>query len=223
MRHKREVFLGITILVVATLAFLFGWTNLFTVKSVSVSGSPNSEITKQVLSIADIQKGEKLARVEPRNISSKLALAGIDWIKNVNVSRNWITRNVDINLNARVAIAFTGDRYIDSEGILFTSPISIEKKLPEISAANTTSRVAAIGLYLSLPLDFSEKIVKLSTSSSNNFQLTLLDGKTNLRINWGSNSNNGVKVRIYKALVALPENKKINQMDVSDPTKPTVK
>ena len=223
MRHKREVFLGITILVVATLAFLFGWTNLFTVKSVSVSGSPNSEITKQVLSIADIQKGEKLARVEPRNISSKLALAGIDWIKNVNVSRNWINRNVDINLNARVAIAFTGDRYIDSEGILFTSPISIEKKLPEISAANTTSRVAAIGLYLSLPLDFSEKIVKLSTSSSNNFQLTLLDGKTNLRINWGSNSNNGVKVRIYKALVALPENKKINQMDVSDPTKPTVK
>lgn len=223
MRHKREVFLGITILVLATLAFLFGWTNLFTVKSVSVSGSPNSEITKQVLSIADIQKGEKLARVEPRNISSKLALAGIDWIKSVNVSRNWVTRNVDINLNARVAIAFTGDRYIDSEGILFTSPISIEKKLPEVSATNTTSRVGAIGLYLSLPLDFSEKIVKLSTSSSNNFQLTLLNGKENLRINWGSNSNNGVKVKIYKALIALPENKKISQMDVTDPTKPTVK
>lgn len=223
MRHKREVFLGVIILVVATLAFLFGWTNLFTVKSVTVSGSPNSEITKQVLSIADIQKGEKLARVEPRNISAKLALAGIDWIKKVNVSRNWFSRNIDINLNAREAIAFSGDRYIDSEGILFTSPITIEKKLPEVSAANTTSRVAAIGLYLSLPPDFSEKIIKLSTSSSNNFQMTLLNGKENLRINWGSNSNNAVKVKIYKALVALPENKKINQMDVSDPTKPTVK
>lgn len=223
MRHKREVFLGSTILIVATLAFLFGWTNIFTVKSVSVSGSPNSEITKQVLVIADVKKGEKLARVEPRNISSKLALAGIDWIKSVNVSRNWLSRNVDINLNAREAVAISGDQYVDASGVLFTSPITIKKKLPEVSAANTTSRVAAVSLYLSLPLDFSEKIVKVSTSSSNNFQLTLENKKDNLRINWGSNSNNAVKVKIYKALFALPENKKINQMDVSDPTKPTVK
>jgi hypothetical protein len=32
-----------------------------------------------------------------------------------------------------------------------------------------------------------------------------------------------LKVKIYKALSELPENEKIKQMDVSDPTKPTVK
>ena len=51
-------------------------------------------------------------------------------------------------------------------------------------------------------------------------QLTL-DEK--LRINWGDTANNSLKIKIYRALIALPENKKIQQMDVSDPTKPTVK
>ena len=98
MRHKREFILGFALLLIATLAFLFGWTNIFTVKEVSVTGSPNSQITKQVLEIADIKTGEKLARIEPRAISSNLALAGIDWIESVKISRNWISRAVTINL-----------------------------------------------------------------------------------------------------------------------------
>ena len=124
MRRKRELFVGITILLIATLAFLFGWTNLFTVKSVAVEGSPNSQITKQVLQIADIRIGEKLARVEPRNVSSKLSLSGIDWIKEVKVKRNWVSRNVTIKLDARVPVAISGDKLVDASGVLFTSQIS---------------------------------------------------------------------------------------------------
>ena len=220
VRHKREVFLGSSILIIATLAFLFGWTNLFTVKSVSVSGSPNTQITKQVLLIADIKKGEKLARVEPRSISSKLALAGIDWIENVKISRNWINRNVNIDLSARVAIAKAGERYIDQGGVLFTSPVQVNEALVEIEAKDDAARAAAVELFLALPSELRNKIVTLSASTSNNFQFVLND---DLKINWGSNSNTEVKVKIYKALIDLPENKKINQMDVSDPTKPTVK
>ena len=110
MRRKREFTLGIALLLIATLAFLFGWTNIFTVKGVSVSGSPNSQITKEVLRIADIKLGEKLARIEPRNITSNLALAGIDWIEKVNISRNWISRDVTINISARVPVAISGDK-----------------------------------------------------------------------------------------------------------------
>jgi cell division septal protein FtsQ len=220
VRHKREVFLGSSILIIATLAFLFGWTNLFTVKSVSVSGSPNTQITKQVLLIADIKKGEKLARVEPRSISSKLALAGIDWIENVKISRNWINRNVNIDLSARVAIAKAGERYIDQGGVLFTSPVQVNEALVEIEAKDDAARAAAVELFLALPSELRNKIVTLSASTSNNFQFVLND---DLKINWGGNSNTEVKVKIYKALIELPENKKINQMDVSDPTKPTVK
>ena len=110
MRRKRELTLGIAILIIATLAFLFGWTNIFTVQGVSVSGSPNSQITKEVLRIADIKTGEKLARIEPRTISSNLALAGIDWIEKVGISRNWISRDVTIKISARIPIAVSGDK-----------------------------------------------------------------------------------------------------------------
>ena len=91
MRHKREIAFGAAILVIASLAYLFGWTNIFTVQKISVAGSPNAQITKQVLQIADIKKGEKLARIEPRAISANLSLAGIDWIESVQISRNGIS------------------------------------------------------------------------------------------------------------------------------------
>lgn len=220
MRRKRELFVGITILLIATLAFLFGWTNLFTVKSVAVEGSPNSQITKQVLQIADIRVGEKLARVEPRNVSSKLSLSGIDWIKEVKVKRNWVSRNVTIKLDARVPVAKSGDKLVDASGVLFTSPVNQNKKLTQISAGSVSSRAAAIELYLALPSDLRNQVTAIAASSTENFQLTLNE---KLRINWGRNSNTSVKIKIYKALIALPENKKITEMDVSDPTKPTVK
>lgn len=220
VHRKRELILGSSFIVIATLAFVFGWTNLFTVKSVSVSGAPNSQISKQVLQIADINKGEKLARIEPRNIASKLALAGIDWIENVKVSRNWVSREVVINLSARNAVAISGNQYIDQGGVLFTSPIELKAKLPEINAKDGSSRSAAVALFLALPTEIRNKVSAVSASSGNNFQLIINE---KLRINWGSDANSEVKLRIYKALIALPENKKITQMDLSDPTKPTVK
>lgn len=220
MRRKREIFVGISILAIATLAFIFGWTNLFTVKSVEVTGSPNSQISKQVLQIAEIQVGEKLARVEPRNISTKLALAGIDWVENVKVNRNWLTRKVTINLAPRTPVAKSGSRYVDSGGVIFTSPILLGKNLANVDAQSSTSRAAAIALYLAMPIEIRAKITQITATSTDNFQFKLSD---NLLLIWGSDSNMSVKVKIYRALIALPENKKISHMDLSDPTKPTVK
>jgi cell division septal protein FtsQ len=104
--------------------------------------------------------------------------------------------------------------------VLFTSPVSQNKKLAQISAGSETSRAAAIELYLALPVDLRKQITEIAASSTENFQITLNE---KLQINWGKNSNTAVKIKIYKALIALPENKKITEMDVSDPTKPTVK
>ena len=220
VRHKREIALGAAILVIVSLAYLFGWTNIFTVQKISVAGSPNAQITKQVLQIADIKKGEKLARIEPRAISANLSLAGIDWIESVQISRNWISRAVTINLSARDAIAISGEKYVDAKGVLFTSPVQISKKLAEISAKDQSARSAAVDFYLSLPVEMQAKTSRILATSAKNFQLTL-DEK--LRINWGDGANNSLKIKIYRALIALPENKKIREMDVSDPSKPTVK
>lgn len=220
MRLKREIFIGLTILLISTLAFLLGWTSIFTVKAVEVTGSPNSLITQQVLKISEIRIGEKLARIEPRNISTKLALSGIDWIENVKITRNWVSRKVTINLSARIPVAKSAESYVDQSGVLFSSPVIIKSKLPELLATNSAARSAAVGLYLELPEEIKREVTEIRASSSNNFQLILNE---KLRINWGTNSNIQVKVKIYKALLALPENKKIKSMDLSDPIKPTVR
>jgi cell division septal protein FtsQ len=220
VRHKREVIFGSAILIIATLAFLLGWTNLFTVQAVSVTGSPNSELTKQVLQISNVHEGEKLARIEPRNIASKLQSAGINWIESIKISRNWFTRKVEIKLNARTPIAKAGDSFIDQSGVLFTSPIAISAKLPEIYGGDQAIRSDLVAFYLSLPSDLKSKLSQLNASSAKNYQIQTSDG---LRIIWGANSDNSLKIKIYKALLALPENSKIKLMDLSDPTKPTVK
>ena len=218
MVRKKELGIGLTFLVIATLAFLFGWTNLFTVKHVTVSGSPNQTITSQVLHLADIQKGTKLARIEPKVVTSKLS--SLDWIASVQIKRNWISRSVDLHLIPRIAIAKAGEQYVDSDGVSFTSPVVISGSFPTISAADQASRNAGIKLLITLPLEFSKKISKVVATSESNFQILMED---NLRIIWGENRDNQLKIKIFKALLQLPENSKINIMDVSDPTKPTVK
>jgi hypothetical protein len=45
----------------------------------------------------------------------------------------------------------------------------------------------------------------------------------NIEIRWGSDSENELKLKVYKALIALPENAKIKRVDVSAPTAPIVK
>lgn len=218
MVRKRELGIGLTFLVIATLAFLFGWTNLFTVKQVTVSGSPSQTITNQVLKLADIQKGTKLARIEPKVVTSKLS--SLDWIASIKIKRNWITRSIDLHLIPRIPIAKAGQQYVDSEGVSFSSPVAISGSFPTISAIDQVSRNAGIKLLITLPLEFSKKISKIIATSESNFQILMDD---NLRVIWGENRDNQLKIKIYKALIQLPENSKIKIMDVSDPTKPTVK
>lgn len=218
--RRRELVIGATVLLIATLAYIFGWTNLFVVREISVTGAPNKTINTQILKIADIQRGEKLARIEARNISANLALAGLDWIESVQVSRNWLTRKVIIQLNARAPIATAGDRLVDSAGVLFSSPITTSADLVTIDALNSGARAAAVELLLALPKDFLKELAKITVGNQSEFTLTM---KNRLEISWGANSDLALKMKIYRALLALPENKNIKAMDLSDPTKPSVK
>jgi cell division protein FtsQ len=221
--HKKELLIGVIVFLISTLAYILGWTNIFTVQDISVTGSPTNEITAQVLQISDIQRGEKLARVEPRKISNNLALAGINWIESVDISRNWLTRKVAINLKARTPIAISGDKYLDKAGVIFTSPIVVSKDLVTIDASNFAARVAAVQFLQKLPQDFAKRIASISTtgqSKSRSYEIALKNG---LSISWGSDRDITLKIKIFKAILALPENKKITSMDLTDPTKPSVK
>lgn len=225
--RKRELLIGSTILVIATSAYLFGWTNIFTVKKIEIKGSPDIQFTNLVLKITEVKEGQKMARVEPRNLETKLTQSGIGWLERVDISRNWLSGEVVLNLQPRKALARAGDQYVDIKGVLFTLPSDRSasgakalSKLPELIGRNDPSRAAGIELYLKLPSDFQRKISKITAKNQENFQFVIGE---KLRINWGNSRDSEVKVKIYDALIALPENKKITSMDLSNPTKPSVK
>lgn len=244
MVRKRELTVGIIVLLIATLAYLFGWTNIFTVKKLEIIGAPNPAITNTVIRFSDVRVGQKLARVEPRNIEGKLISSGIDWLESVDISRNWISGKVVIDLKPREAVATTGDRFVDPSGFLFLSPVEIKEKLPELVGKSMQERADGIKLYQRLPDSFQSQVIKIVASSQDNFQFYVeisglkksgakdssnssnLSNSSKLRvikINWGSPRDSDVKLKIYKALLELPENNQIKSMDLSDPTKPSVR
>jgi hypothetical protein len=45
----------------------------------------------------------------------------------------------------------------------------------------------------------------------------------NLEIRWGNDDENELKLKVYKALISLPENASIKRVDVSAPHAPIVK
>ena len=49
-----------------------------------------------------------------------------------------------------------------------------------------------------------------------------IDGKS-LQVIWGQDEEMALKVKVYKALLAQPENTKIRRIDVSAPNAPIVK
>lgn len=233
MVRKREVTIGIAIFLIATSAYLLGWTNLFSVRALQINGAPNEQIVKTVNKYSQVTVGEKMARVEPRSIESRLTSAGIDWLESVDISRNWVSGRVIITLKAREAIATVGEQFVDASGVLFKSPVTISTKMPELQGLTRKIRASAINLYQSLPADFKVRVLKITARSEDQFQLQVLLNNQHkdqqlkpekiVRINWGSARDTEVKLKIYEALVALPENKDLKSMDLSDPTKPSVK
>lgn len=241
MVRKRELTVGIIVLLIATLAYLFGWTNIFTVKKLEIIGAPNPAITNTVIRFSDVKLGQKLARVEPRNIEGKLTSSGIDWLESVDISRNWISGKVVIDLKPREAVATTGDRFVDPSGFPFLSPVEIKEKLPELVGKSMQERADGIKLYQMLPDSFQSQVIKIVASSQDNFQFYVEisgleksgakdssnssnSGKLRvIKLNWGSPRDSDVKLKIYKALLELPENNQIKSMDLSDPTKPSVR
>jgi hypothetical protein len=59
--------------------------------------------------------------------------------------------------------------------------------------------------------------------SSGDLVLEVDNAGKNLEIRWGTDSENELKLKVYKALIALPENASIKRVDVSAPHAPIVK
>ena len=218
-RHRIATALALTLIL--SLAYLLGWSNIFTAKGVSYSGAPTKSSQLAVKKLADISKGERLARIETRKVSARIKT--LPWIKSVDISRNWINGEVSVSVEARLPIATFNGQLMDAEGKRFELPGGYTEKLPSVFAQDTKSGLAAIELFMNLPTEFSTRTSAFTANSPENIFFNIKEGKRTLLVIWGNGKDTAFKIKVYKALLALPENSKIKKIDLTDPRSPIVK
>lgn len=212
MNRRLALFSSLALLTVAT--YILGWSSFFTVSSVEITG------TKTQLS-SDISKGEKLARIEPRAIATKFET--LDWVAEAKVSRNWINGKVSIEITERTPVAVFNNIVFDSDGNSFVLRGTPSSPLVQIQASDLVAAKKAVTFFSSLPVDLKSALTVVKVRSSGSLVLEVNNAGKNLEIRWGDNGDNELKLKVYKALIALPENASIKRVDVSAPHAPIVK
>jgi cell division septal protein FtsQ len=218
--------MALSAMAVIALAYLLGWSPLFTVDKVTITGSPNSAVQSEIAKISQVEIGQKLARVNPSSVERKVSQ--IPWIKDVSLSRNWVSGEVDISLTPRKPLAFFNaqevpGQTIDEEGALFTLPGFTSTELALISAKSPESALKANELFIALPTDFRKTITSMSATSTNTFTFNSLYKGSEIRIRWGDSREISLKISVIGKLLELPENKAITLIDVVAPHAPIVK
>ena len=212
MNRRLALFSSLALLTIAT--YILGWSSFFTVSSVEITG------TKTQLS-PGISTGEKLARIEPRAIAAKFET--LDWVADAKVSRNWINGKVSIEITERTPVAIFNNIVFDSDGNSFVLRGTPSSQLVQIQASDLVAAKKAVTFFSSLPADLKSALMVVKVRSSGSLVLEVNNAGKNLEIRWGDDSDNELKLKVYKALIALPENASIKRVDVSAPHAPIVK
>ena len=211
---NRRLIILLSAVLLAAAAYVLGWSTLFTVSAIEINGS-----TTQLNS--GIVKGQKLARVEPRAIAAKFE--SLDWVEDAQVSRNWISGKVRIDLTERTPVAIYNNKVIDSNGKSFALRTTPSRELVQIQAGDLTTATKAVMFFTSLPEDLKSGLSVVKVRSTGALVLVVNNAGKNLEIRWGIDGDNELKLKVYKALIALPENASIKRVDVSAPNAPIVK
>jgi cell division septal protein FtsQ len=217
---------AIIFVIVGALAYLLGWSSIFTVTSVEISGAPTAAIQVEIEKKSEIEIGQQLARVNPQSVARKVEKS--PWIKDVAISRDWLSGLVRIEVNPRQPLAFFNSdqvpgQTIDEEGRLFSLPGYTNPDLALISAKSPESALEANELFTQLPKNFRAQITSMTATSSNTFTLNSVIEGREIRIRWGDSQDMAIKISVINKLLKLPENKRITLIDVVAPYAPIVK
>ena len=218
--------LAISVLAGIGLAYLLGWSSVFNVEKLVITGAPNETVRIQIEKRSDIEIGEKLARVNPS--SSERKIGKISWVREVSISRNWLSGEVTVAISPREPLAFFNadqvpGQTIDQDGSLFVLPGYANDQLALISAKSPQSALKANELFIDLPEEFRSSISSMVATSDNTFTLIKEVKNRSIRIRWGDSSEMTLKIAVIEKLLNLPENKAITLIDVVAPHAPIVK
>lgn len=237
IRKLRRLFiLLLAITLISGSSYLLGWSSVFTVSKITVEGtSSRAEIFRKLSSDSiELAVGSKLARIETRAIKRSIGM--LEWIDEVNVSRDWFDKSINVSVREKKAVAKAittknGLINFDVSGEIFkpisASQQSIQERLPlVITEGNDSAQLASVASLLAqMPTQMADLILNLKSISVANSGYIQMETKVNespLRIDWGLVSDIDLKIEVLKALLKLPENKRIKRVDLSQPELPIV-
>ena len=218
--------LAILVALLIVLAYFLGWSSFFSVKKIEITGAPTTKVQAEIEQKSQIEAGQQLARVNPQSVARRIEK--LPWVKDVSISRDWLSGVVAIEISPRQPLAFFNSdqvpgQTIDEEGRLFSLPGYSNSDLALISAKNPDSALKANELFTALPENFRKNITSMIATSTNTFTLnSTLEGR-DIRIRWGDNQDMALKISVINSLLKLPENKEIKLIDVVAPHAPIVK
>jgi cell division protein FtsQ len=237
IRKLRRLFiLLLAITLISGSSYLLGWSSVFTVSKITVEGtSSRAEIFRKLSSDSiELAVGSKLARIETRAIKRSIGM--LEWIDEVNVSRDWFGKSINVSVREKKAVAKAittknGLINFDVSGEIFkpisASQQSIQERLPlVITEGNDSAQLASVASLLAqMPTQMADLILNLKSISVANSGYIQMETKVNelpLRIDWGLVSDIDLKIEVLNALLKLPENKRIKRIDLSQPELPIV-
>ena len=201
--------------------YLFAWSNVFTVKEIVISGAPTKSSKDLVFATSEIELGEKLARIEPNSVEHRIQT--LTWVREVKVSRDWISGRVDLVVAPRIPKAYYNGKTLDVTGKTFELPGFDGGELPEVSADTPDLGVEAVKLFRSLPSNFRDQVLSLTALSEGSFSVAVAHKGRSISVKWGKNEENELKTQVFEKLLGLPENKRVKRVDLSAPHAPIVK
>ena len=204
-------------MLVALLVWLFYFSSILAVHSVSVSGE-QVMTAAQIEAVAKVPFGTPLIDADLGTIQKRVqALPGI---RSVQVSRSW-PQTIAIEVTERVPVAVvstpSGLHEIDSSGVLFGDLRARPSGLPLIRLTGSVDEHALRGAATvagSLPTSILRQVTAITVRTMDDIRLNLTQGRS---VRWGSAADSGVKAQVVTALLRLHK----RAIDVSVPSNPT--
>ena len=218
---RARMAVSIVFILVVSAAYVLGWSSLFNVKQVVVVGAPNP--SEAFVIEHSIHVGGKMARLESQAITK--SLQKYTWLDHSSINRNWLKGVVTVRVWTRTPIAQFQGHLVDDAGVVFDLPSVDTSHLPTIVGSNNASAKFAAILFTELPSQLRSQVMEIVVHGSDSAVLSIkeLTLKKVLTVAWGDATNMSLKVQVYQALIVLPENSTIAQIDLSAPHAPIVK
>ena len=219
----------VAVALLAGAVYGLGYSKLLPVRKIEILGTSQQAYLINLLESdsSHLIVGKPIARVDLRVIRN--ILLHISWIGSVSVHRDWLHGEIRIELLERQPIAqFTnasgGITFFDREGTEFTT-LATTAKLPTIKFATTDPKArSAVALLLAqLPQDVLQGLSGMRVSSPQFLEMSTTIASQDLTIRWGNSEEIPLKVKVLRALLALPENATAKLVDLTSPTAPITK